>query len=307
MVTLAQVDVGQSLQDGFTTVLNFLPNLLAFLAILIIGYFVAKLLERVIDGVLERVGFDRMVERGGVKQALDRTKFDASDILAKIVFYAIMLFVLQMAFGVFGDNPISELLFGVIAFLPKIFVAILIIVIASAIAAAVRELADAAIGSLSYGRILANAAAIVIIGVGIFAALNQVEIAPAIVNGLFYALLAIVVGVTIVAVGGGGIVPMRQRWERALELVDDESDRIREQVASTSSEDVKQRAQQRKQQTSSGGGSVSGGSDPAVESQRSTTRLDRDGDLPPLRDEPLIEETRPMGEQPGGGSRRPRS
>src|SRR5690606_16105742 len=52
-------------------------------------------------------------------------------------------------------------------------------------------------------------------------------IAPTIVNGLFYALLAIVVGVTVVAVGGGGIAPMRQRWEKALERVDDEAVSIR--------------------------------------------------------------------------------
>ena len=40
-----------------------------------------------------------------------------------------------------------------------------------------------------------------------FAALNQLQIAPAIVTGLFYAVLAVVVGSAIVAIGGGGILP----------------------------------------------------------------------------------------------------
>jgi hypothetical protein len=41
--------------------------------------------------------------------------------------------------------------------------------------------------------------------IGIFAALGQLQIAPGIGNGLLYALLAIIVGVAIVAFGGGGI------------------------------------------------------------------------------------------------------
>ena len=41
-----------------------------------------------------------------------------------------------------------------------------------------------------------------ILVIGIFAALDQLQIAPVIVNGLFYALLAIIVGVAIVAFGG---------------------------------------------------------------------------------------------------------
>ena len=82
-----------------------------------------------------------MVERGGLRQALARSKYDPSDILARIVFWTVMLFVLQLAFGVFGSNPILDLLRGLIAYLPNIFVAILIVVIAAAIARAATDLA----------------------------------------------------------------------------------------------------------------------------------------------------------------------
>jgi MFS family permease len=245
VVTLAQVNLGESVENGLAAALAFLPKLLAFILILVIGWIIARVLARIVDRLLERVGFDRAVERGGVKRALARSKFDASDLLAKLVFYGVMLFVLQLAFGVFGPNPISALLFGIIAFLPRIFVAILIVVIAAAIAAAVRELVDTALGGLSYGRLLANGAGAVILGVGVFAALNQLQIAPAIVNGLFYAILAIIVGVTVIAVGGGGVAPMRARWEQALQRLDDEGSKVRQEVASTSREDIEERAQQR--------------------------------------------------------------
>src|SRR3954470_20409528 len=105
-----------------------------------------------------------------------------------------------MAFGVFGANPVSDMLAGVVTYLPKVIAAILIIVIAAAIAAAARELIQATFGGLSYGRALGNIAAIAIVTVGAFAALDQLRIAPAIVTGLFYALLAVIAGSAIVAI-----------------------------------------------------------------------------------------------------------
>ncbi|MGH8887972.1 MAG: hypothetical protein ACRDYX_23000 [Egibacteraceae bacterium] len=53
-----------------------------------------------------------------------RSRHDASDLVSKLVYYALMLFVLQLAFGVFGPNPVSDIIRSIIAFLPKVFVAI---------------------------------------------------------------------------------------------------------------------------------------------------------------------------------------
>ena len=224
---MGQADVGESLQEMLSQVLNFIPLLLGFLAILVIGWFVAKAIARIVDRVLERVGLDRAVERGGIGRAMASTDYDASTILSKIVFYTLLLFVLQLAFGVFGPNPVSDLLYGVIGFLPHLFVAVLLIVVAAAVASAVRDLIIGGLGGLSYGRALANAASATIVVVGVFAALNQVQIAPAIVNGLFFALLAIVAGSAIVAIGGGGIRPMREQWEKVIDRLEDEAPRIK--------------------------------------------------------------------------------
>jgi len=230
MDVLAAIDLEGGLERAWESILTFVPKLLGFLLILGIGYFLAKALEKLVDGILERVGFDRLVERGGIRTALARSKLDASSILARIVFYVAFLFVLQLAFGLFGPNPISDLLAGIIAFLPNLFVAVVIVVITAAVATAAKSVIESVLGGLSYGRILAVLAAAAIWVVGVAAALNQVEIAPEIVNGLFYAMLALVVGVGIVAIGGGGIQPMRERWQRALTRVDEEAPRIRREA-----------------------------------------------------------------------------
>jgi hypothetical protein len=219
--------IRNGLEVAWVNTAAFLPKLAMFMVVLVAGYFLAKFLAKLFDRVLERVGFDRMVERGGIKRALSKTRYDASDLLSKVLFYTIFLFVLQLAFGVFGPNPVSDVLTRVIAFLPSIFVAIVILVIASAVAKGVKDIVGSVLGGVPWGRIVANIASVAIITIGVFAALSHVGIAPAIVNGLFYAILAVVVGSAIISIGGGGIQPMRAEWERALNRMRAEAPRLR--------------------------------------------------------------------------------
>jgi Conserved TM helix len=224
------VDFQAGIENAWSNVATFLPKLAAALLILLVGYFVAKLISRILDRVLVRVGFDRMVERGGLRQTLARSKYDPSDILARVVFWAVMLFVLQLAFGVFGSNPISDLLRGLIAYLPNIFVAILIVVIAAAIAKAVTDLLSSLLAGMQGGQLLARGAGIAILVFAAFAALDQLQVAPRIVTGLWYAILAAVVGSVIVAVGGGGIRTMQRYWDRMAGKAEERGPELRQQA-----------------------------------------------------------------------------
>jgi hypothetical protein len=217
---MGKVDFSQGVNNAWQHIAVFVPKFVAFLLIVVIGYFVAKAIAKILNSVLERVGFDGWVERGGLRRALERSKYDPSDILAKVVFWAVFLFVLQLAFGVFGPNPISDLLHGIIAFLPNVFVAIVILVMAAALARAATDLLGSVLGSVSGGEWMARGAGMAILVIGFFAALDQLRIAPAIVNGLFYAALAIIVGSAIISIGVGGIPTMRRYWERASSKVE---------------------------------------------------------------------------------------
>ncbi|WP_310530328.1 mechanosensitive ion channel family protein [Nocardioides sp.] len=221
------------LRDGVSTISEFVPRLVLFLLILVVGLLIAKAVAKALNAVLERVGFDRAVERGGVKRAMANSKMDASDVVAKLIYYTLMLFVLQLAFGVFGPNPISDLIERVITFLPSLIVAIIIIVVASAIAAAVKSLIEGTLGGLSYGRTIANAASIFIMFLGVVAALNQVGVATTVTTPVLIAILATVAGVIVVGVGGGLIRPMQQRWEGYLSKAEEEAPRIKQHVAAS--------------------------------------------------------------------------
>ncbi len=226
--------ITDALGDMLRNVLLFLPKALAFLVILLIGWLIAKAVRKVVDKILERVGFDRLVERGGVKTALAHSRYDASDIVAKIAYYAILLFTLQLAFSVFGPNAISSLISAVIAWLPRALVAIIIVVVASAIAKGVKDLIASALGGLSYGRILANIASVFILGLGIIAALNQIGVATTVTTPVLVAILATIAGVIVVGVGGGLIKPMQARAEHWLNRAEQESRVVADQASSYS-------------------------------------------------------------------------
>ncbi|GAA1848199.1 hypothetical protein GCM10009687_12830 [Asanoa iriomotensis] len=224
------MDIGAALTDMWRSVLLFVPKALAFLAILLIGYLIARVARKLVDTLLTRVGFDRAVRRSGIGARLERSRYDASDILARLVYYAILLFALQLAFGVWGPNPISDLIAAVVGWLPKAFIAIVIVVVATAIASAVRDLITGALGGLSYGRLIATVVWVFIVGLGVIAALNQVGIATTVTTPVLVAVLATVGGILVVGVGGGLIRPMQGRWERWLDRVAAESAVIRERA-----------------------------------------------------------------------------
>ena len=62
---LLAVDYQGGIEDAWANVARFVPKLAAAVLILVVGYIVAKAISRILS-ILERVGFDRMVERGGL-------------------------------------------------------------------------------------------------------------------------------------------------------------------------------------------------------------------------------------------------
>ncbi|MFC6014068.1 mechanosensitive ion channel family protein [Nocardia lasii] len=210
--SVVAIDFQQGLTDAWSSVAQFVPKAVAFVAILIVGWIIAKVVAKVVNAVLERVGFDKLVERGEVRKMLSHSKYDASDIIAKIAYYAILLIALQVAFAVFGPNPVSALLTSIVAWLPKAAVAIVIVVIAAAIAHAVSELITNVLGGLSYGTILGRIASVFIWGIGIIAALNQIGVATSVTTPILITVLATLGGILVIGVGGGLVRPMEQRW-----------------------------------------------------------------------------------------------
>ncbi|MFY7067965.1 mechanosensitive ion channel family protein [Nocardiopsis changdeensis] len=220
------MDVGQGLMTAWQMVASFVPLLAGFLVVLVVGWIIAWLVGKAVGKALHGVGLDRALHRGGVGEYFERSNWSASELCGKIIYYVALLFVFTLAFNVFGPNPVSTLLNEVIAWMPRGIVALVIVVVTAMIAKAVRDIISGALGGLSYGRLLANIAAVAILALGVIAALNQMGIATTVTTPVLVAVLATVGGVIVVGVGGGLIRPMQSRWDRWLDRAEEETGRL---------------------------------------------------------------------------------
>lgn len=225
------VDFTQGLDDAWSKVAQFVPKLIGFLVVLVIGWFVSKMIARVLDRVLRKVGSEKLAERAGASRMLANSKYDTTGIVCKVIYFALLLITLQLGFGVFGSNPVSTMLDGIVSWIPRGVVAIVLMVVAMAVANIVRDIVTSALSSMSYGKTVGTIAWACIVALGVFAALGQAGIATAVTQPVLYAALAAGAGILIVGVGGGLIGPMRQRWERWLNTAEQETAKARGSVS----------------------------------------------------------------------------
>jgi hypothetical protein len=206
MQTIAAVEIGDSLQRGLDELVAFLPRLIGFLIILVIGWLIARAVKAVLVKALEGVGVDRALSSGSAGPYVARAMPDVrpSEIIGKIAFWFVFLGALAIAVSQLGIAALDNFVQSIAAYLPNIVVAILIFVVASAIAAAVSGLVSRTLGDTATGKLAATAAPILIMGIATFMILDQLNIAPAIVEITYIALLGSVALGMAIAFGLGG-------------------------------------------------------------------------------------------------------
>src|SRR3954471_9000493 len=96
----SSVNFGDRLQSSFSQVFgDIVPALLGALVILFAGYLLAKVLEKLIERFLRRIRLKRMLEKGGVMEAVERSGSHMNPIrvLANLVFWLVMFAVILVA------------------------------------------------------------------------------------------------------------------------------------------------------------------------------------------------------------------
>ena len=215
----------QPLQNALSAFLSFLPQLVGAIVILIIGYIVAKVLQAVVGRVLQAIGFDGWMEKGGIKQFFDRaqTNYTPATVIGMLVFWFVFIIALTMAADALGIPQVSAVLGQLIAFIPNIIAAILILILAALLANFVSGIVRGATGS----NVLASVAQYAIIVYAAFAALTQLGIAVQLTANTFLILLGGVALAAALAFGIGG-------REVAGEIIQKAYDRSNEVTGSSS-------------------------------------------------------------------------
>jgi len=211
------MDFGNSVQQGFDRFFAFLPNLLGFIVILIVGYIIARIIAAITAKALEGLGLDRRLHQSEAHNYVEKVLpgASASKGIARVVFWLVFAFFIVAAIGALQIPAVTTFMNQVLAYLPNVIVAILIFVVASIIAGAVAAAATRLMGDTPTGKVIASVVPALVMVIAMFMILNQLRIAPQIVEIAFAAtMFALALGLAL-AFGLGGRDVARRMLEDA--------------------------------------------------------------------------------------------
>ena len=209
------MDIGDSVQRSFDKFFDFLPNLLGCLILLLIGYIVAKVLQRLVKTLLKKMNIDERLRSSDGSRYVENILpgSSVSSGLARIVFWLVFVFFIFAAIAALGVSALTGFMNDVLGYLPNVIAAILIFIVAALVAGAVSVAVRRFMGDSPTGKIVSTAVPALVMVIALFMILDQLKIAEDIVTIAFAATMgALALGLAL-AFGLGG----RNVAERMLE------------------------------------------------------------------------------------------
>ena len=275
-MTLAQLQITDSLQGASDSFFAFLPKLVGFLVILLIGYVVARMAKGILTRVLQKVGLDRALHSGQAGQYVERVSPGASParLIGSIAFWLLFLGALSIAVAATGVPALTAFLAGVFDYLPKIVAALIIFVVAGAVATAVGALVAKTMGDTPTGKVVGTIVPVLVMAIAAFMVLDQLEIAPQIVTITYAGLIGSLALGMALAFGLGGRDVAGRLLSQAYQTGQRQTEQVKQDVQ-TGKERGQQQAQQVKdkaEQKADGGGNGAPSSPPTPPLGSSTHR-----------------------------------
>jgi Conserved TM helix len=250
MSLLAAVNIGDSVQQGLDTFFEFLPRLIGFLLILLIGYIVAKVVKGILAKVLESAGLDRALHTGSTGEYVNKVAPDVkpSRTIGAIAFWFIFLGAISIAVSQLGIAALTDFVGSIAAYLPNVVAAILIFVIAGVIAAAVGGLVARTMGDTPTGKVVGSVVPVLVMAIATFMILNQLQIATEIVTITYAALIGGVFLAMALAFGLGGRTVAERMLSDAYDKGQENKGRVKDDME-TGKDRAQRDARQAKEKT----------------------------------------------------------
>lgn len=209
-------DISQALLTSVAVFLAAIPAIVGALILLVVGWIIAGLVGGLVARLLRAIRIDQLADRAGVTNFLRRAnvRADAAGFIAGIAKWYIRLVFLLLAANAVGLTAVSGIVTNVLAFLPNLLVAMVILGVFSWLASAAKNVVTASlesadlpnaggIGAIVFGAVLAF---------GIVAAADQLGIAQTLINTLFMGVVAALALAFGLAFGLGGREQAAEIW-----------------------------------------------------------------------------------------------
>lgn len=221
----------QAYESALTNFFNYIPQILGAILILILGYFVSKILGKIVQKALQKLRFDRALHTSPAGRYIDRIVESPSRFVGKIVFWVIYFGFITLAVAALDLPILNNILEGIYSYIPNIIAAVVIFLVASAISAGASQFVRKVMGRSPTASLLIAVIPAITMGIAIFMILNQLRIAPDIVNITYTAIMgALALGLAL-AFGLGGRDVARTMLEQAYESSRKNADQVKSDMA----------------------------------------------------------------------------
>ena len=140
--------IQEPLRVMWTNAVGFVPNLLAALVILLVGWIVARVVRYLVQRALKVVQLDKVSEKVGINDALKQANLFTlpSQVVAKLFYWIVMVLALMMAVNAVRLTVATELLSRLLLYLPNVILAVFVLVLGFFFGNLVRGLVQTALG-----------------------------------------------------------------------------------------------------------------------------------------------------------------
>jgi len=178
-----------SLTSFWTQLASFIPQLLAALLLLFVGWILANLARTGVIKLLDLLRFDNLADKTGIEAFLKQGHVDISlgRLIANLVYWVIIFIVIVTVANSLGLHLVAELFNKIVLYIPNVIVAILVLVFGILIARIINRLVFAYLnnigvqGALTISTLSEYAMIIFVV----FVALEQLEIGTTLLTAAF--------------------------------------------------------------------------------------------------------------------------
>jgi len=169
--------------------LTFIPNLIGALLVFVLGIILGNWSRALIIKGLQFVKFDSLVKDSKIKEFLKKAEINqkVEEIFGTLIKWIIVLIFFIAATNIIGLTTVSQLLSGILAYIPNVISAVIVLSIGILLAGVVESLVKGALASvdLKTSRLMGKIASYTIASIATLAAFSELKIAENFVNILF--------------------------------------------------------------------------------------------------------------------------
>lgn len=225
-----------SITGALIALLSFIPAIIGAVIILIIGWVLSGILARVVETLLNKVGFEHAAERTGITGVISRSgagTMRASHVIAELVKWFVRLIFLEIAAQALHLTAVTTLLNSIVLFIPNLVVALIIVLVGVLAAQFIGRLVRGGLSQANFSNanLFGTIAEYGIIGLAVVTALNQIGVATMIVTILFAGIVGALALAAGLAFGLGGRETAAEIWQSSYES----SQQAARQLAASSS------------------------------------------------------------------------